>query len=163
MFVISFTLIQSNQKAYADLKVATIKLSQALTSKQGQEMQQTFPYTFEAISENAPMPIGSQGSKYIFQITGSTDYSFDISMTIPSGNTPFKYKLYMNIPEAQEYYTFDNNVYDVEIYASLTQYPFIFYFNQEKEKLTQPPCFKVIYDEPNPDPKPEPIPTPDSF
>lgn len=169
LLICTCTIVFTSQKAVAVSGAATIQVSQSLTSKQGQDMQQTYSYTFEAITQNAPMPEGSSSGKFTFDITGTTNvpYSFVIKNMQPSVGTPYSYKMYMNVPAVQEYYTYDTSVYFVDIYVPVDDDPIVLYFNdkEEKEKLSQPPCFNVVYDEPlppgpGPDPEPEPQPTP---
>lgn len=77
-------------------------------------VDQTVDYTFEAVSENAPMPEKSQNKQYGFSMQGNQQ-QFDIPLSFEHGGI-YTYKLSVNNKDDGGYH-YDKTCYVVTVYV----------------------------------------------
>lgn len=161
-FSLAFT---SANKAYAEEQGfdVTFTANQILESVTGQEMDQTYSYMLEALTEGAPMPEGVPGrTMSIENITGNTSFQFNIdySKAKQTGNNPYQYKLRMVVDKPKDGYTYPCE-YRIDVYV-VPEGTFVFYTDLSIPDKRAELNFKVTYNEqPGPGPEPTPTPTPD--
>ena len=133
---------------------------QKTISVNGQPMEETYTYVFEALTPGAPMPEGCVGDKYYFTMTDDQVLTFYIEYTYTG---TFRYKSSMVLPEPTPYYTYDETYFAVRVEAAYdpgsTEKIHVYCYNPIGEKVYDP-GWTITYNEPGPGPGPEPEPEP---
>ena len=131
---------------------------QKTVSVNGQPMDETYTYVFEALTPGAPMPQGSVDGKYYFTMTGDEVLTFYIEYSYTGS---FNYKSSMVLPEPKQYYTYDETYFDVRVEAGYdpgsTEKIHVYCYNPIGQKVYDP-GWTITYNEPGPGPGPDPDP-----
>ena len=113
-----FTLV-SPQAAYAaPADEVTLAVGQVFTKPAGSAAADTFTYTLTAQQSGNPMPAGSSGDICTFTLS-DTDM-VDLGPVIYSTAGTYSYEIRQTVVSAQTGYTYDRQVYTVEVYATNT-------------------------------------------
>jgi len=117
LLVCLFTLV-SPQAAYAAPDDVTLAVEQVFTKPAGSTAADTFTYTLTAQQSGSPMPAGSSGDTCTFTIS-DTD-TVDLGPVIYSTAGTYSYEIQQTVVSAQTGYTYDRQVYTMEVYATNT-------------------------------------------
>lgn len=107
---------QAAQAAPAD--VVTLEIGQVFTQPSGSTAADTFTYTLTALQPGNPMPDGSSGDTCTITITG-TDTGIVGPVTYSTVGI-YRYEIKQTVASARTGYTYDMQVYRVEVYTTNT-------------------------------------------
>ena len=79
----------------------------------------TFWYILTPVTENAPMPEGSVDGQYIFSVTSDIEDLLYLTIDFTEEGT-YVYQFTSYVPNPQEGYTYDTNIYYIEIVVGRT-------------------------------------------
>jgi len=117
LLVCLFTLVFP-QVAYAAPNDVTLAVGQVVTKPAGAAAADTFTYTLTAQQSGNPMPAGSSGDTCTFTISDMD--TVDLGPVTYSTAGTYSYEIRQTVVSAQTGYTYDMQVYTVEVYVTNT-------------------------------------------
>lgn len=102
--------------AYAASNDITLMVEQVFTQPEGSAAEAGFTYTLTAKQPGNPMPDGSTGDLYAFDVKG-TDTAMIDPITYHTTGT-YSYELQQTVTSVQTGYTYDMQVYTVTVYVT---------------------------------------------
>lgn len=116
LFVAAIHTIENTHVYAANKEVSIIlPLRQVVTTETTKNVEDfSFDYCLEALSENAPLPEGNQGSTYNFFLTGNMEKNIGVIRYENVG--VYKYSLYQIHMDDVENFTYDTKVYTITVY-----------------------------------------------
>lgn len=115
-------LVMTKSVAYAAENQITLELvvKQTLEYKNAvaEQLNHTGTYELTGLTEDAPMPEGSENQVYVFSVKDS-DETVKIPMVYMHGGV-YQYQL-IQTTEDQEYYTYDKTKYEITVYIKNTE------------------------------------------
>lgn len=118
MLLVCLLTLVFPQAAYAATNDVTLTVEQVFTQPEGSTAADAFTYTLTAQQSANPMPAGSSGDTCDLAVTG-TDTG-NIGPIIYSTAGTYVYELRQTVASVQTGYTYDGQVYTVEVYATNT-------------------------------------------
>lgn len=100
--------------AYAATDSAVITVNQIFTTSDS-DAASAFSYRLEPLETGNPMPAGSTDEGYAFTITGASNVTIELAPLIRQG--VYRYRIYQITGAEIPGYTYDKQVYTIEIYA----------------------------------------------
>ncbi|TDW20627.1 pilin isopeptide linkage protein [Breznakia blatticola] len=116
LFVAAIHTIENTHVYAANKEVSIIlPLRQVVTTETTKNVEDfSFDYCLEALSENAPLPDGKDGSTYTFSLTGNMEKNIGVIRYENVG--VYKYSLYQIHMDDLKNFTYDTKVYTLTVY-----------------------------------------------